>query len=761
MNKLLLFILICPFSFTCFSQNYFENYAYVGGADLHPCKLLPSKDNGYYVLAYTGIHSEYQLKYSFLIKLDSLGNELWNKEVDDGDQGIGYTLGDFSVAPDSFVYVATNFIACLGDGDVVKYDRFGNYIWDMQTDLHIDIPNSKFYTICSANNNDQLIGGAIAWNCNVSYPYLCRISPNGNIIWDHTWDTLYPGQSISRIELFHDTTFLVHLTSATVQINDSGQIISTNFPAGSFIPLPNGEFIVGSAHQITRLTDSLTIAWQSPLYQDRELKDIKINPSGEFFVTGRLDTLNSEMFVSKLDTSGNILFTKIYGGDLFDEGECIFIPDSNHVVAAGMHQVHQWSVTGHHFYDCILYITYTTAVSLVKLNQNALTTQQCQSSSNSYILCNNDSLILNAPSGYSYSWNTGETSQSIVIDTSGFYQVTITDTSGNQEILPAFNSYKYPFPSLPHTPDLFIGACNGNNADACLSMPYSNSIYDRNYGWFLNGSGDLTSGPNLFDIPGLPPGIYYGISSNACGMDTTGRTIIIADSPSVNLGNDTTVICSVQPIILNAVNGYSSYYWQDGSTDSVYIVSLSGSYSVNVEDSLYCPASDNIVVTMIPPATIYLGNDTTICITQSITIEAGSGFNSYQWQDSTTSEFFTASSPIADTLQLYVTITDTNSCSSSDTILIIFDICSGINTWTENNFIVLPNLFSDYISLDFSGNRTEKAMLKIFDTVGKAYFSKCILQTNQQLDLSFLAKGIYILTLQTQEKIFSLKIVKM
>src|SRR4029079_2491166 len=99
-------------------------------------KLLPSKDGGYYVLAYTGIHSEYQLKYSYLISLDSLGNEVWNMGIDFGDQGIGYTLGDFSVAPDSNVYVATNPNACSGDGDVIKYDRFGNYIWDMQIDLH-------------------------------------------------------------------------------------------------------------------------------------------------------------------------------------------------------------------------------------------------------------------------------------------------------------------------------------------------------------------------------------------------------------------------------------------------------------------------------------------------------------------------------------------------------------------------------------------------------------------------------------------------
>jgi subtilisin-like proprotein convertase family protein len=74
-------------------------------------------------------------------------------------------------------------------------------------------------------------------------------------------------------------------------------------------------------------------------------------------------------------------------------------------------------------------------------------------------------------------------------------------------------------------------------------------------------------------------------------------------SPSVDLGADTT-ICSWAVIDINAGGGNgSSYLWQDGSTDSIYIVNAmimdstqSHTFSVTVTNNSGCSNSDEIVI---------------------------------------------------------------------------------------------------------------------------------------------------------------------
>lgn len=686
MKKILLLFAFTLFFLTSFSQDYFEKYFQAGRTDLHSHKILPSLDGGYYVLAYTGRNGEYVVQYNYLIKFDSSGNQLWNYGIETGDYGIGYAQSDFSVSPDSFVYIAISEIGCSDDGSVIKLDRFGNTIWDRKFDLGIYVTNSKFYAICSANNNDQIIGGAIAWNCNPSSPYLCRMSPNGTTIWEETWDTLFPNQSISKIELYHDTTYLVHLTSGTVQINDSGQIISSTFPAGDFVTLDSGGFLTATSHQITILSDSLNTLWTSPLYPDRNIYNLAMNPNKEIIITGRIDTCNGETFISKLDTAGNILFTKLYGGDLVDDGDCIFIPDINHIVVAATHQVQQWAVSAHHFYDCITFTTYTFQVALIKLKQNPLTTSQLQSSSGNYHLCNNDSIILTAPTGFTYSWNTGDNSQSITIDTTGDYQVTLTDSIGNQEILPIFHSYKYPFPQLPHFTDSITHNCTGGNFDVCLSMPYSDSTYDRNFIWWKQGGGYQTSQPILFEISGLPAGLYYCTTANVCGIDTSG----------------------------------------------------------------------NIILQSNQPPSITLGNDTTLCITQSITLDAGNGFSNYLWQDGSTTQTIIASSTTADTLNYSVQVTDTNGCAATDALQIIFDICAGINSVTENNFIIQPNPSTGKATIFFSNSEKERITATIFSATGKKLLSIEMKTQSVELNLVNYPRGVYFVEIKG-ERIFTTK----
>ncbi len=79
----------------------------------------------------------------------------------------------------------------------------------------------------------------------------------------------------------------------------------------------------------------------------------------------------------------------------------------------------------------------------------------------------------------------------------------------------------------------------------------------------------------------------------------------------------------------------------------------------------------------------------------------------------------------------------------------------------EGSLSVYPNPFFNRISLSFSESKNENILMKIFDSVGQLFFTKNILQTNQDVNLNSLPKGIYFLTVKSEEYFYSKKIVKM
>jgi len=100
-------------------------------------------------------------------------------------------------------------------------------------------------------------------------------------------------------------------------------------------------------------------------------------------------------------------------------------------------------------------------------------------------------------------------------------------------------------------------------------------------------------------------------------------------------------LCLGQVIPIDAGPGFEIYEWQDGSENQIFNATLPGVYSVIVFDSLGCSNSDTIVVGQIPGPEISLGNDTSICQGESLTLSPGYQFSEYLWQDNSTLPFFT------------------------------------------------------------------------------------------------------------------------
>jgi len=298
-------------------------------------------------------------------------------------------------------------------------------------------------------------------------------------------------------------------------------------------------------------------------------------------------------------------------------------------------------------------------------------------------ICQGDSLILNAHSGYvSYLWQDGSTDSIFIVKNQGLYWVrlisSIPDTTYDSIYVYVINK-----PNINLGPDTVL--CQGQSYTFHAGSGY------LSYHW-QNGSSDSV-------YVATTVGIYSVTVSNQCGSDVDSASITnVYPNPQPDIGNDTTV-CPPINIILNGGTGYSSYIWQDASTNQYYNVVAPGNYSVTVTDNHNCSGSDDIVISQKPTPTPDLGPPQDLCNKKNVTLDAGSGFNSYKWQDGSTSQTYTATSA-----GIY-SVTTTSDCGTASASVAVSNcedcICDIPNAFTPNTdgendiLYVLGSGFSD------------------------------------------------------------------
>jgi len=148
--------------------------------------------------------------------------------------------------------------------------------------------------------------------------------------------------------------------------------------------------------------------------------------------------------------------------------------------------------------------------------------------------------------------------------------------------------------------------------------------------------------------------------------------IVNIRNPSINLGPDQ-IICTGSSILLDPGSKYLNYRWQDGSTASTYRVTRPGTYSVTVTSAGGATAYDEIVITQAAP--FNLGADRTVCPGSVVTLNPGSNFTNYRWQDGSTAPTYTAFQQVPQsgvTYRYSVRATDLCGQTVSDEINITF-----------------------------------------------------------------------------------------
>ena len=204
-----------------------------------------------------------------------------------------------------------------------------------------------------------------------------------------------------------------------------------------------------------------------------------------------------------------------------------------------------------------------------------------------------------------------------------------------------------------------------------------------------------------------------------------------ASSSAICIGDSVTLFGS----------GATTYTWSNGVTNGLAFNPVeTTSYSLIGSDSNGCQDTTSIIISVFPLPDVTANSSASIvCLGQSLTL-SGSGAASYSWSNSVVNaESFVPTI----TTTYFLTGTDLNNCSNTDSIIITIDLCNGISDINENLFLVYPNPSDDFVTIQIGSNLLN-SNYRISNNEGKIMLNGYLNLMETKIDLSGLKPGVYL-----------------
>ncbi|MCW3092230.1 MAG: hypothetical protein JWP81_3299 [Ferruginibacter sp.] len=270
-------------------------------------------------------------------------------------------------------------------------------------------------------------------------------------------------------------------------------------------------------------------------------------------------------------------------------------------------------------------------------------------------LCGSTTYTLNAASGYrKYRWNDNSTDSLFTVSSPGLYYVTVEDLCGKTFSDSVKVSLAPPVP-LSAGADTF--KCNKDSITLVATPGFTS------YSWTPDHHITNTKSQTVTIYPTTTTTWHLVAEKNPGCISRDTITITVYNTPPIFLGADTS-ICMSKPVILNGGNGFNSWQWNNGDTTQLRSLEKQGTYSVKAYDKNGCFSTDTLkILTVFSSPALNLNKDNLLCQGTVRTLDAGAGFAAYLWNNNSRGR----SLEIHDIGKYWVTVTDHNSCSSSDT----------------------------------------------------------------------------------------------
>ncbi len=375
-------------------------------------------------------------------------------------------------------------------------------------------------------------------------------------------------------------------------------------------------------------------------------------------------------------------------------------------------------------------------------------------------LCLPQTSGLNGGAGFvSYLWNTLSTTQSIVVSSQGTYTVSVTNANGcaGSDTIQVTG----PFATISGNNSV----CNGSSTDLTIqftgSSPYSYSYHD---GVNVYGPYSTTSNPEIITVNPVVTTNYFLVSySDAFCQGAVGGNALIDTGPIPVITGDST-LCPGQITTLDAGPGYSAYFWSTGDVAQTTNVGGIGIYSVTVVDANGCSGTGSITISnQLPyPTILTAAGPLGICQGDSVHLFAQFPLDSYQWyKNNIIINGATGASLWASTAGRYQCLTvDSSGCSGTSNFAKVSIVCfpplppvdrlEQLNN-EETTVVIFPNPSREEFTIRFNREMNEAVELKIRDITGKEILHQSFFISNDELKLSELKSGYYLLEIKTDK----------
>jgi len=202
---------------------------------------------------------------------------------------------------------------------------------------------------------------------------------------------------------------------------------------------------------------------------------------------------------------------------------------------------------------------------------------------------------------------------------------------------------------------------------------------------------------------------------------------------------------------------FSTPVWSLAGMPDTAFIQVSAGYNIGsilfLDDLL-------IIDTCISLPVVSLPADTAICPgVDSLTLDAGGGWESYLWSTGDTTQTIT----ISDTGTYSVDASTSYGCYSLGSIIVTKAPCPGINTPSAPELHIYPNPNQGSFTLSINGLNGEDYTMRIFNIIGQMVYVEAIndLSGNitQQIDISNLPAGLYTIELNIGGQVLHEKVI--